>query len=81
MNIPDAKDARKSFENGENLKAQDQDRKVSEAINRAIQNGECSIGLSFSLMPSVQKKLEAKGYKYSNFYDQRESESIITISW
>ncbi len=81
MNIPDAKDARRSFENGENSKAQEEEKRVADIINRAIRSGQCSVSLRSSLLPSVQKKLALKGYKYTDFYDQREGETIVTISW
>lgn len=79
MNIPSAEVARKSFEDGEYKKAQEQAAIVSQRINAAIANGQKQAGGEGFLEDPVKSHLECLGYKVSN--GSQMNESYWSVSW
>lgn len=79
MNIPDALTARKKVESAQYSKAQTQLNIVSEAIQKAIDDGRYSCGGDGYLDGSVISILESKGYIVKN--DSWRNESSWSVTW
>lgn len=56
-------------------------KKVKEHILLHVNAGRFKCELRNPLSKQTQDKLEEEGYKYKNFYDQRDDSSICWIEW
>jgi hypothetical protein len=77
-----ASEARKIYTNGENEKARQEWNQLVKVINAAIHDGACSVALDKQLDHSENKnRLESLGYKYSEYYSERDGDYTISVSW
>lgn len=76
-----AAEAKKIATSADNAKTQTELKSVYEKVKKAANSGSLSVYLSGSLSSTTQRILKEQGYKYSEYYDQRDRESSITLSW
>ena len=78
MNAQEARKIATDVNTGKNAK---QLKEIMLLIQQAVNNGDFSCNYYTKITPPVEQHLTKEGYKVNVYYDQRDSEYCVTISW